>query len=291
MARYNRQPRHLLWLSLLLLLNGCLHRPVGPSTGNRGQTGTQTPISEHLTLGNPSEASTVDPDNYLLVKPQFTLSFNRGRGIANWVSWHLDQTWRGDAPRSKTFRPDPDLPAGYSTVRSADYERTGFDRGHLCPSEDRDNTSEANAATFVLSNVVPQAPNLNRGVWKAVEDYARKQLDTGNEVYIMAGVTGTGGSGEQGEASSLANGKITVPAYCWKVLLILPNGDNDLQRINADTRAVAVLMPNQQSASGQSWTNYRLTVGELEQRTGLRFFTNLPSDVQLALKRQTATGY
>lgn len=291
MFRHAGRGKNLLWVSLLLLLNGCLHGPTKPSTGTSGQPGNQTPISEHLTLGNPSEASTADPDNYLLLKPQFSLSFNRGRGIANWVSWHLDRSWRGDASRTKTFRPDTDLPTGYSTVRTADYERTGFDRGHLCPSEDRDSSPEANAATFVLSNVVPQAPSLNRGVWKSLEDYARKRVDEGNEAYIVAGVTGSGGTGEQGRTTSLANGKITVPAYCWKVVLLLPNGDNDLQRINANTQVVAVWMPNQQTASGQTWSTYRLTVSELEQRIGLRFFTNLPADVQLALKRQTATGY
>ncbi len=271
---------------LSLTLNGCLHTPAGPKPSNRSVQF----FSEHLTLGNPSQAAKTDPDNYLVEKPQFALSYNRSRGISNWVSWHLSPEWRGDAARSKTFKPDPDLPAGYSTVRSSDYERTGFDRGHLCPSEDRDRSPEDNQATFALTNVVPQAPKCNRETWKYLEEYARKLVDNGSEVYLMAGATGTGGTGEQGPATSLANGKITVPAALWKVLLVLPNGDDDLNRIGPNTQVVAVYIPNQQSAAERKWQSYQLSVNDLEQRTGLRFFGNLPADIQATLKRQTGNS-
>lgn len=280
-----------LWITgVILTLNGCLPGPARPAGGN-GQPTPQQPAGEHLTLGNPSGASIANPDNYLLAKPQFALSFNRSRGIINWVSWHLDRTWRGDAPRTTTFRPDPDLPAGYSTARNADYAKTGFDKGHLCPSEDRDRSPADNAATFVLSNVVPQAPNLNRGVWKALEDYARKRVDEGNEVYIVAGVSGTGGEGENGPANSVGESRITVPASFWKLLLILPDGDDDLRRIGPNTEVVAVWMPNQQNASGQRWSGYQLSVNDLEQKTGLRFLSTLPADLQAILKRQGGGRY
>ncbi|RYF64935.1 MAG: DNA/RNA non-specific endonuclease, partial [Cytophagaceae bacterium] len=198
---------------------------------------------------------------------------------------------RGDAARTKTFRPDPDLPAGYSTIRSSDYERTGFDRGHICPSEDRDSNPTDNAATFVLSNVVPQAPKFNRETWKYLEEYARKLVDNGSEVYLVAGTGGSGGTGEQGEAKTIADGKITVPAAMWKVLLVLPNGTDDLNRIGPNTQVIAVYIPNQQSAAERKWESYRLSVNELEQRTGLRFFTNLPTDLQAVLKKQTGGNY
>lgn len=283
----NRLLTTLLFSSLFVTLNGCLPTPRGPKP-------TSQPVqvaSEHLTLGNPSQATTVDPDNYLVEKHQFSLSFNRSRGIANWVSWHLSPEWRGDAARTKTFRPDPDLPAGYSTIRSSDYEKTGFDRGHLCPSEDRDSNPTDNAATFVLSNVVPQAPKFNRETWKYLEEYARKLVDSGNEVYLVAGATGSGGTGEQGFANSISDGKITVPAAMWKVLLVLPNGTDDLNRIGTNTQVIAVYIANDQSVSAQKWTSYRLSVNELERKTGLIFFGNLPPDVQVALKKQTGSSF
>ncbi|MBO0939488.1 DNA/RNA non-specific endonuclease [Fibrella sp. HMF5335] len=274
-------------LTVLLVgaLSGCL-RPPMPSKPPVEAGKSISFVSEHLTLGNPSEAAQTDPNNYLLTKPQFALCFNKSRGIANWVSWHLSLDWRGNAARTKSFRPDPDLPAGFSTIKTADYERTGFDRGHLCPSDDRDKSPTDNAATFVLSNVVPQAPLHNRETWKYLEEYARKLVDQGNEVYITAGATGVGGTGEQGDATSIAGGRVTVPAALWKVLLVLPNGTDDINRIGPNTQVIAVYIPNTQAAASQPWQSYKLTVNDLEQKTGYRFFTNLSPDLQRALKNQ-----
>lgn len=273
-------------IGLVSLLSGCLRPPTPARPPVEASRSVQLPVGEHLVLGNPSQAAQTDPDNYLLTKPQFALCFNKSRGIANWVSWHLGPEWRGAAARTKSFRPDPDLPAGFSTIRTADYERTGFDRGHLCPSDDRDNSPTDNAATFVLSNVVPQAPLNNRETWKYLEEYARTLVDQGNEVYLTAGPTGVGGDGEAGSATSIAGGRVTVPAALWKVLLVLPNGTDDLNRIGPNTRVIAVYMPNTQANPNLPWRRYQLTVNELEQKTGYHFFTNLPADVQQTLKSQ-----
>ncbi len=279
-----------LWLTgqVLLTVTGCLPLPTRPRPTFPTQASTLPAAPEHLTLGNPTEANQAEVNNYLVNKPQYSLSFNQSRGIANWVSWHLSPEWRGAAPRSKSFRPDPDLPAGLSSARPSDYERTGFDRGHLCPSEDRDSSPADNAATFVLSNVVPQAPKFNRETWKYLEEYARKQVEQGNEVYLVAGPDGVGGTGEAGYATSVGASKITVPAALWKVLLIMPLGTDDLNRITPNTTVVAVYIPNNQSVDNQPWSRYRLSVNELEAKIGLRFFTNLPPDVQAGLKRQTS---
>lgn len=283
---HNRLASLSLVIALTTVVSGCLRSPAPSRPPVQASIPAQLPASEHLTLGNPSGAAQTDPDNYLVNKPQFALCFNKSRGIANWVSWHLSLDWRGTATRTKSFRPDLDLPAGFSTIRTADYERTGFDRGHLCPSDDRDKSPTDNAATFVLSNVVPQAPLNNRETWKYLEDYARKLVDQGNEVYITAGATGVGGDGELGTATSIAGGRVTVPAALWKVLLVLPNGSDDLNRIGPNTRVIAVYMTNTQANPNLSWQRYQLTVNELEQKTGYHFFTNLPADVQQALKSQ-----
>jgi endonuclease G len=83
-------------------------------------TPTPTPsTSEHLTMGNPSNAATDvnQPTNYLMEKPQYALSYHRNNGRANWVSWHLDSTWMGSAPRQDDFRNDTTLPTGWYQVQ------------------------------------------------------------------------------------------------------------------------------------------------------------------------------
>ena len=168
---------------LLLWLMGC--KTVAPPTVNTGTAPlTRT---DNLALGNPSGATLGNPNNYLISRPQYVLSYSRDRGIANWVSWHLSQDWKGNARRTNEFRPDLSLPAGWYAARPSDYTNTGFDRGHLCPSDDRDNTPDDNAATFILTNIVPQAPRHNREVWKTLEEYERRLMEAGNDVYIIAG--------------------------------------------------------------------------------------------------------
>src|ERR1041384_8746129 len=134
-----------------------------------------------------------------------------------------------------------------------------------------------------MSNMVPQAPNNNQGPWADFENYLRSLLAT-NEVYVVAGPAGVGGSGDNGPANTIANGHVTVPAYTWKVALVLPVGDNDVSRVTASTRTIAVIMPNIQGIRSDSWQKYLTTVDQVEALTGYDFFSNVPANVQAVIE-------
>ncbi len=261
------------------------------STGNSATNSTTPTRDDNLAMGNPSNADAKDENNYLMIKKQYVLSYNRSKGTANWVSWHLSMAWKGSTQRTDNFRPDPTLPSSWYRVITSDYTNSGFDRGHLCPSDDRDGSYEDNDETFLMTNIAPQAPSNNRGLWADLEDYSRKIAAAGNELYIVAGVYGKGGTGSNGgKTSTLDNGKVVVPESFWKVIIILPVGSNDITRIDAQTRVIAVNIPNKESVEGTKWGEYRLSIDDLEALTGYDFLSNVPSAVQKSLESRKDTG-
>ena len=257
---------------------------VGSNNSTPIPNGSTKPTrDDNLALGNPSNAvtNTSYSDNYLMVKNAFTLSYNKNKGTANWVSWHLSTAWQGDTQRQNDFRPDANLPQNWYEVLPSDYSRSGFDRGHLCPSSDRDATIEENQETFFMTNMTPQAPEHNQNIWKNLEEYERLLTEQGNEVYIIAGTIGEGGTGTTGFMKKIGkNENITVPAFLWKIIVVLPIGQNDVLRINENTKIIAVNIPNENSVGGNSWKNYRVSVDELERLTGYDFLSNVSVDIQ-----------
>ncbi|HEU5089739.1 MAG TPA: DNA/RNA non-specific endonuclease, partial [Roseiflexaceae bacterium] len=219
------------WLVLLLALLA-----LGGITPTRAGT-----PNVHLLFGNPSGAVT-DPtyeDNYLIERAQYALAYRRADGIPRWVSWHLAAADIGPAPRCDCFTADTSLPSGWNRVVSGDYTNSGYDRGHMTPSEDRTATDADNAATFLMTNIVPQTPANNRGPWAYLERDSRILAQAGNELAIISGPVGTLGT--------LAGGTVRVPAATWKGVLVLPAGAYNPAKVTTATRVIAIRTPNDAS--------------------------------------------
>ncbi|MEO6588090.1 MAG: DNA/RNA non-specific endonuclease, partial [Pyrinomonadaceae bacterium] len=242
------------------------------------------PGEDPLLLGNPTNATSdvANENNYLMTKPQYSLSYNRSRATANWVAWRLDSSWIGTTPRQDDFRPDSSLPAGWYQVLDTDYSGSGYDRGHMTPSGDRTRSIPDNSATFLMTNIVPQLAANNQGPWNDFENYLRTLAQAGNEIYIVSGV--------QGNIGTIAQGRIVVPAITWKVVVVLPNGSNDLQRIGKTTRTIAIVVPNQQPVNiNAPWRDFKKTVDQVEALTGFDFFSNVPKNTQELIERKRDT--
>jgi len=256
----------------------------------RPQAGTGAGASNpNLLLGNPSNA-TPDPfnrDDYLMLKPYYVLSYNNDKGEPNWVSWRVTEQDLGDAPRKQVFDSDTTLPIGFKVVATRDYNGSGFDRGHMCPHGDRAADEQMSFSTFVMTNIIPQAPNVNRKAWVQLETYCRDLVRRHNHVYLMSGPIGQGGTGSRGFKESLAGGKVAVPAECWKIAVVVEDGaGDDLSRLSRGTRVIAVDMPNDDLQVGEGWAKYRTSPAAIEQKTGLHFFTNVRPDIAAALRQR-----
>ena len=239
-------------------------------------------------MGNPSGANT-SYSNYLIDKPQYSMSYNTYRGTPNWVSWHLSSAWLGSTPRQDDFRADNSLPSAFYKVQSSDYTGSGFDRGHNAPSADRTLTVTDNSATFLMSNMIPQAPTNNQQTWANLENYCRTLVSQGNELYIIMGQYGKGGTGSNGYKETLASGKITVPNRIWKVIVVLPVGSSDVSRVTTSTRVIAIDTPNSTSIS-TSWGTYRTTVDAIEAKTGYNILSNVPTSIQDVIEARVDNG-
>ncbi|MBK8466740.1 MAG: DNA/RNA non-specific endonuclease [Chloracidobacterium sp.] len=253
------------------------------ATATNTATGTPTPTNVHITMGNPSNAITDvnQPTNYLMLKSTYVLSYHRDNRRPNWVSWHLDPSWLGGTQRQDDYREDPALPASWYHVNQNGYSGSGYDRGHMCPSGDRTLTVPDNSSTFLMTNFIPQASDNNSGPWADLETYCRTLANQGNELYIISG--GSGINGVIGPA------QVALPTETWKVIIVIPQGTNDVSRVTTSTRTIAVRMPNEDGL-GLNWRNYRVSVDNIETLTGFDFFSNVPLGIQAVIEAVVDNG-
>jgi large repetitive protein len=284
--------------------------------------------SQHLVLGNPSKKVTTssgaiqqearkdldtrpfsgeyyvpaDPttpfgDNYLLEKPQYSLSYNNSLKTANWVSYQLNKSWLGDSLKRPDFPPDPHLPFATSTrpVNSDIPETTDYQRGHMVAASHRNRNIQDYYATFLMSNFIPQplrTPNGDR--WTKLEEDLRGLVDNENkEVYIIAGRDGQ-------TSTNLSDKNINVPSHVWKVVLIMDRPGQGVTD-EASTLAFAIDLPNpvildpeaiDQNTKGvyigqdpdSDWKKAIVSVRDLEGATGYNFFSNITDSIQDAIE-------
>ena len=239
-----------------------------------------------MQLGNPSGA-TANPtnhDHYLIQRTVEALDYSDNLGGPNWVSWDLTIGDVGTNGRS-SFHTDTTLPSGFYEVTSDDYTNVGFDRGHMCPSDDRTDTTNDNWLVFYMSNIIPQQDDLNTGPWEALETYSRTLASESNELLITCGPSDFTGS--RIEPSGVAS----IAAYNWKIVVVVPLGSGSaLSRITSTTRVITVKMPNIAGIHSVNWTNYITSVNRIQADTGYTFFSAVSPSIAAALRDEVDGG-
>jgi DNA/RNA endonuclease G (NUC1) len=238
--------------------------------------------SLQMQLGNPSGAlvDTNNHDHYLIQRTVEAIDYSDNLGEPVWASWDLTADDVGGSGRSTTYVTDTNLPPDFYHVTTTDYNGVGnidFNRGHLCPSADRTDTTNDNKLVFFMSNIMPQSGPNNQGVWGNFEDYCRSLLST-NELLITCEPSGFG-------TRTIPSGKAFIGSNTWKVVVCIPLGSGTAAtRITTATRVIAISVPNVTNGLSSAWQTYLTSPHQIEQDTGFTFFTALNPNLASILR-------
>lgn len=195
----------------------------------------------------------------------YTLSYNESKEQANWVYYTLtDNMVKNSGEERGNFKIDKLVSTG--SAKSSDYTKSGYDRGHLCPAADMGFNPVAMEESFLMSNISPQVPDFNRGIWKELESTVRKWTLKEHQLYIVTGPV------FQNNKGTIGKDKVVVPGYYFKVIYD-PTGD---------PKMIAFVFPNQNSV--RPITDFVVSVDEAERLTGLDLFSQLPDDKENKLE-------
>lgn len=190
-----------------------------------------------------------------LINLGYVVNFDAKREIALWVAYELlPAETIGEVKRISRFKRDDRVP---NSPVHKDYKYSGFDSGQLKPSADSKSSNEGMAASFLMANMAPQTPQLNRGSWKQLEEITRDWAHELGTAHVACGL-------RRASKGTQSNGNVDVPATFWKAIL----------RTAPDTACIAFMMPNQRTKFAP-FPTYRITVDSLETTIGIDLFPHL----------------
>ena len=214
------------------------------------------------------EIPAITKSDHIVQHLGYALLYSEQHENPKWVAYGLTahETQRA-FERTNKFLEDPFVASG--TADDFDYKGSGFDRGHLAPAADMGWSQQAMAESFYFSNMSPQVPGFNRGIWKNLEEQVRTWAKAYDSIYVVTGPVLKDGLVQIG-----SNG-VSIPKYYYKVIL-----DNT----GGDAKAIGFLMPNE--ASKEPLEKFAVSVDQVEQETGIDFFNKLPDSRENAFEKE-----
>ena len=226
-----------------------------------GLSAAEPPQYDNLALGIPGKCDT------LIDCPGYALGYIEYHEQAAFVIYKLTarEALTKEAQRTNRFRRDPEIPTGSATT--ADYRRSGYDRGHLAPAADMAFSVQTMADSFFMSNMSPQKPAFNRGIWKRLEEQVRQIAIREKAIYVV-----TGPILPKKKTVTIGANQVTVPTHYYKVIFDL----------TPPRKMIGFILPNE--GSDRPLEDFAVTVDVVEKATGLDFFSALPKAVQERLE-------
>lgn len=203
-------------------------------------------------------------------KTGFTIGYCKDLKQARWVAYELTKEEANSrlVERTDNFTPD----YKNSSATDKDYAKSGYDRGHLAPAADMGYNLQAMEDCFSYTNISPQVPNLNRGIWKQLEDKVRGWAIEDSNIYIVTGPI------LQDNLKQLGKNKVAIPNYFYKIILDL----------NQPCKAIAFIIPNE--VATEPLANYIQTIDNVEKLTDIDFFPELPDYFEKELESKSDAG-
>lgn len=197
----------------------------------------------------------------------YSLLYNETHEQALWVAYELTKEETNKLyERTDNFMPDPLVSTG--TANDGDYSGSGYDRGHLAPAADMGWSSTTMVESFYYSNMSPQLPGFNRGIWKKLEELMRTWAVENNSIYIVTGPVLTN------NLPTIGINKVSVPKYYYKVIL---------DYSEPDIKGIGFILPN--ASSSEPLQSYAVSIDSVERFTGINFYSSLPDNQEVTLEK------
>jgi endonuclease G len=194
-----------------------------------------------------------NPNDQIVVHKGYTLSYNEGCEQPNWVKYQVKATdLEGDAERKNNFKADPKVKTGSASPN--DYKKSGYDRGHLAPAASFKHSQDEMDESFYMSNMSPQAPGFNRGVWKRLEEWERNVAIEQDSVWVISGAILSNQLETIGE-----NKDVCVPELYYKI-------------VYKKDKPYVFILKNEKSK--EKLYTFRQTMEVLEGMAGIKFYHN-----------------
>jgi endonuclease G, mitochondrial len=203
----------------------------------------------------------------------YTVSYDEKNEQAKWIAYRLSAENLKNTlfERQDNFMSDPAI--NTESASPDDYAKSGFDRGHLAPAADFTWTKEGLDESFYMSNISPQVPGFNRGIWKKLEEQVRTWAKANHKIYIVTGPV------IDKKAKKIGKNKVSVPRYYYKAIL-------DIQE--PELKAIGFLMKNEKSS--EDIMSFAMSIDDLEKKTGLDFFPLVPDELEGKLEKALDKG-
>lgn len=256
-----------LWPILLAGVAGIIALLVGnnPLGGGGGGTIPSPPvvspiiIEDDLPVSRLNYTPTQVMGDQLIRHKYYTVSYSTKHQNPEWVAYELrgarletnNQAERGN------FHDDPKANDPSSSV----YSHSGYDRGHMVPAYDMNFSEEAMSESFYMSNVTPQVPDFNRGIWKSLEGRVREWAKKERRLFVVTGPLLRQRVSEENRVKGTGP---TVPRGFFKVIVDYEGGER---------KGIAFMFKNKDI--NQPLENFVTSIERVETYTGLDFFPNL----------------